>query len=337
MKIQISTLFHASVIAGIMLTAAGCSSLSDQKGGILSDRGCIPQPYDAPKQAAAPTVVQNDIPTATPTFPTITTEKEPPLPSGTEAAAPATDDGPTFVSAKDGSVVQPKETKADGTKPADKKGTAPKKVRKYKVVSGDNLSTIAYRYRISWKDLAKENNLTEKSRLMVGQELILPENAAETPRNKPKAKKSATSSDSKKTGAAAARAEGEPIPADGFHTVQKGDSLWKIAFKYKVHSNDIRSLNPEINFDNLQIGSRIKLPKKSAKQADKKPAATETQNEPAAAVAPEVQTEAPQTTVQAIQLPTTPQTEQRNLAPEIQTQDGAPAKEAEAPQLPTSL
>ena len=128
MKIRISTLLHASVIAGIMLTAAGCSSLSDQKGGILSDRGCIPQPYDEPKQAAAPAVVQNDIPTTTPTFPTITTEKEPPLPSGTEAAAPAaTDDGPTFVSAKDGSVVQPKETKAEGAKSADKKEKADKK------------------------------------------------------------------------------------------------------------------------------------------------------------------------------------------------------------------
>ncbi|MGE5603288.1 MAG: LysM peptidoglycan-binding domain-containing protein [Nitrososphaerales archaeon] len=44
----------------------------------------------------------------------------------------------------------------------------------YKVKSGDSLSTIAAQFGMTWQELATANGLTAKSRLNVGQELVIP-------------------------------------------------------------------------------------------------------------------------------------------------------------------
>ncbi len=45
---------------------------------------------------------------------------------------------------------------------------------KYKVQSGDNLSSIATKFGITWEELARANGLTSKSVLRIGQELTIP-------------------------------------------------------------------------------------------------------------------------------------------------------------------
>ncbi|WP_025026121.1 phage tail tip lysozyme [Caldalkalibacillus mannanilyticus] len=44
------------------------------------------------------------------------------------------------------------------------------------------------------------------------------------------------------------------------YTVQPGDSLWKIAQKYKISTDTLQKANPNINANNLQIGTKIVIP-----------------------------------------------------------------------------
>ncbi len=49
--------------------------------------------------------------------------------------------------------------------------------------------------------------------------------------------------------------------ADMTHTVQKGDSLWKIAVKYEVGLSEIKAANTHIkNYDLIYPGDKIKIP-----------------------------------------------------------------------------
>ncbi|MBP3496130.1 MAG: SafA/ExsA family spore coat assembly protein [Clostridia bacterium] len=49
------------------------------------------------------------------------------------------------------------------------------------------------------------------------------------------------------------------------HTVQKGDSLWKIAVKYEVGLSEIKSANPQIaNYDLIYPGQKINIPSTNA-------------------------------------------------------------------------
>ena len=49
------------------------------------------------------------------------------------------------------------------------------------------------------------------------------------------------------------------------HTVEKGDSLWKIAVKYQVGLSEIKAANPSIkNYDLIYPGQRINIPTASS-------------------------------------------------------------------------
>jgi uncharacterized YkwD family protein/spore coat assembly protein SafA len=49
--------------------------------------------------------------------------------------------------------------------------------------------------------------------------------------------------------------------ADTTHTVEKGESLWKIAVRYSVGLSEIKSANPSIkNFDLIYPGQKITVP-----------------------------------------------------------------------------
>lgn len=89
----------------------------------------------------------------------------------------------------------------------------------YKVEAGDNLWKIAEKYYNSgynWVDIASENNLSNANVLTVGQELNIPKVGA----------KEATVVDEKVTVAAT-----DDTIEGSEYTVQKADSLWKIAVR----------------------------------------------------------------------------------------------------------
>lgn len=249
MKIKVSSLIGGAVLAGITVFSFGCAStrpvLLDSRGGV------VPPPEKAPVKAQSAKTVE--IPSG---FIPNEVGQQPQLPAGTEASS--TENEPVFVNAKDGSVAQNDSAKKEEQQAEEAK----KEYRKYTVVKGDTLSIIAYRYKLkSWTELAKLNDLNEKSVLKIGQVLLLPENAAENPRPAPKPKKSSTENGEKKE-AASTNKNAQPLPEDGIYVVQQGDNPWKIAHKFGIRQSDIEALNPDLDPKRMQIGDKIVLPKR---------------------------------------------------------------------------
>ena len=274
MKIKVSSLICGATLAGIAVFSFGCAStrpvLLDSRGGVVPSPEAMPAKAQTAKPAEIPS--GNFIP-AEP-------GQQPQLPAGTQATTE--EDGPVFVNAKDGSVAPNDSAKKD-EQPAEE----PKKeYRKYTVVKGDTLSIIAYRYKLkSWTELAKLNDLNEKSVLKVGQVLLLPEDAAESPRPAPKPKKTSTDNAEKKDSTSSNK-NAQPLPEDGIYVVQQGDSLWKIAHKFGIRTSDIEALNPDLDPKRLQIGDKIVLPKKEGADAPAAKPAEEKKAEESPAVSP---------------------------------------------------
>lgn len=273
----------ALIAAGIALSLTGLTGCRSSKGDkqqkpakltILSDRGVIPPPYRAPQDSRRQTRLANTMPPVSVGCPG--SPQQPQLPGASDEAVfvpPATTDAlsaPTFPPAfHPVPKVAPSNAPAPVTPPTPETPPPPKKT--YTVVKGDSLSIIAYMYKVSWRDIASENNLTEKSVIRPGQVLTLPQGAAETPRQRPVIKKrhtpspspkkdAATHSNSPKGAPAGKSRAPEKIPADGFYTVVSGDNLYNIVRRFKVKEATVRKLNPDIhNFDRLQIGQRIRL------------------------------------------------------------------------------
>jgi membrane-bound lytic murein transglycosylase D len=103
----------------------------------------------------------------------------------------------------------------------------------HKVKSGESLSVIARRYKVSVRDLQKWNNISDPGKVRAGKTLTLFHSPAP----------------------AAAKAKSGPIK----HTVQRGDSLWSIAKRYKVKINDLLRWNDLSKNDILQPGQSIKI------------------------------------------------------------------------------
>lgn len=97
-------------------------------------------------------------------------------------------------------------------------------VEKYKVQSGDTVSTIAGNFGLSVNTLLWANNLSTNDYIKPGQELLI-------------------------------------LPIDGVqHTVTKGDTLSKIASKYDVDENKIREYNKLDEDETLTIDESLLIP-----------------------------------------------------------------------------
>jgi len=103
----------------------------------------------------------------------------------------------------------------------------------HKVRSGESLSVIAQRYKVSVKQLQSWNNLSNPNELRVGQNLTM----FHSPAPDASANKSGTIK----------------------HTVKHGDSLWSISRHYKVKINDIMRWNDLRRSAVLQLGQSLKI------------------------------------------------------------------------------
>ena len=103
----------------------------------------------------------------------------------------------------------------------------------HKVRSGESLSVIAKRYKVSVRQLQSWNNISNPHKLRVGQTLTLFHSPA----------------------------PGTAIPKSGTikHTVQRGDSLWSISKRYKVKVNDLMRWNDLSKSAVIQPGQSIKI------------------------------------------------------------------------------
>lgn len=98
----------------------------------------------------------------------------------------------------------------------------------YTVKPGDTLWSIANRYNVNVNEIRKLNNL-ESDFLQVGQVLRIPGNPEEI------------------------------NPSERTYTVQKGDSLWKIANEFQVTVDSLITLN-DLSTTILQPGQILKIP-----------------------------------------------------------------------------
>ena len=102
-------------------------------------------------------------------------------------------------------------------------------IYEYKVSRGDNLSSIAYAFRVSTRDLADANGLANASLIRVGQTIVIPIMG------------------------------GQIAPAgSATHTVRSGESLWTISRGYHVSLADLRAWNG-LRGDTIRPGQSLKV------------------------------------------------------------------------------
>lgn len=252
----------AATLSLVMLGLVGCrSSKSDTSTytGLMSGRGNIPPAYVEVKPI--PRVIGGaDASTGISVFDEIGGE------SGFEVESPILEDevAPAEVETVDapkdaapatpGHRVLPKVPNGDSV-PAlatDKSG-----VRVYVVRGGDTLSRIAAAHGVKTTDMMAANpTLKSADKIFVGQKLNLPANAKGVSGDAPAAAQKGAAASAP---AAATKSEThEAIPADGKYTVRAGDSLWTVARRHGLKSDDIRRWS-NLTSDNLQVGQVLIL------------------------------------------------------------------------------
>lgn len=252
----------AAIISLVMLGLVGCrSSKSDTSTytGLMSGRGNIPPAYVEVKPI--PRVIGGaDASTGISVFDEIGGE------SGFEVESPILEDevAPAEVETVDapkdaapatpGHRVLPKVPNGDSV-PAlatDKSG-----VRVYVVRGGDTLSRIAAAHGVKTTDMMAANpTLKSADKIFVGQKLNLPANAKGVSGDAPAAAHKGAAASA--PAAAAKSGTHEAIPADGKYTVRAGDSLWTVARRHGLKSDDIRRWS-NLTSDNLQVGQVLIL------------------------------------------------------------------------------
>lgn len=252
----------AATLSLVMLGLVGCrSNKSDTSTytGLMSGRGNIPPAYVEVKPI--PRVIGGaDASTGISVFDEIGGE------SGFEVESPiledevATAEVETVDAPKDaapatpGHRVLPKVPNGDSV-PAlatDKSG-----VRVYVVRGGDTLSRIAAAHGVKTTDMMTANpTLKSADKIFVGQKLNLPANAKGVSGDAPAAAQKGAAASA--PAAAAKSGTHEAIPADGKYTVRAGDSLWTVARRHGLKSDDIRRWS-NLTSDNLQVGQVLIL------------------------------------------------------------------------------
>jgi membrane-bound lytic murein transglycosylase D len=102
----------------------------------------------------------------------------------------------------------------------------------HRVRSGESLSVIARRYRVSVQDLQRWNNIGDPRTLRAGKTIVVFSSPAPA---------------SSRTGGSFK------------YTVQRGDSLWSIARKHKVRVADLRNWNDLSSGNVIQPGQNITI------------------------------------------------------------------------------
>ena len=120
----------------------------------------------------------------------------------------------------------------------------------YVVKNGDSIARIAQRHHISTDDLIAANKLKPDAPLYIGKKLAIPASNNSAPAEKP-GKKNAPKS-------VAPTSEKTSV-----HVVKPGDSLARIAQKYKVTIGALLKFNQIKLKDPLLTGQRIKIPESS--------------------------------------------------------------------------
>ncbi len=106
----------------------------------------------------------------------------------------------------------------------------------YTVRQGDTISEIATHLKVRSSELIAANALSNSHLVQPGMVLRIPARKPDsTPLAAPKGAK--------------------------YYTVRNGDFDWSLARRHGLSLSQLKAMNPGVNFDNLQVGTRIALPK----------------------------------------------------------------------------
>ncbi|WP_233112659.1 N-acetylmuramoyl-L-alanine amidase [Aggregatibacter actinomycetemcomitans] len=117
---------------------------------------------------------------------------------------------------------------------------------RHKVKSGEGLGKLAEKYHVNIADVIALNKLKRK-KLWVGETIKIPDNGKNNATNTKK------NTETKPVKSAEIKDSGIR------HKVKKGETLTKLAARYKVSGNDILTLN-KLKRKELQLGETIKIP-----------------------------------------------------------------------------
>jgi membrane-bound lytic murein transglycosylase D len=129
----------------------------------------------------------------------------------------------------------------------------------YTVKKGDTISTIARKLRVSRIDLAEANHLSIRSKVRIGQALVIPRAPATllATNSKPAAPTAVASRPISATPAVADSGD-EPEPRIVTHRVRRGDTLFAIARLYDTTVDKIKALN-RLRSNTITPGDRLKV------------------------------------------------------------------------------
>lgn len=114
----------------------------------------------------------------------------------------------------------------------------------HKVVSGETLNSIAAKYGTTINKIMQLNGLTRTS-IYVGQRLKIEGKGGETA--------------STSTTPATTTPSATPTNQTKYYTVKSGDTFGKIAQKHGKSITQLKSLNPGVNIERLQLGQKIRV------------------------------------------------------------------------------
>ena len=131
---------------------------------------------------------------------------------------------------------------------------------KYKVQAGDSLTNLASQYNLSVADLAKANNLSVTSNLLIGQVITIPGSG------------SAATSSSASSSSASSAAPATPTRTSssskanytGTYKVKAGDGLINLAREYGVSTAELAEANNISPTAGLFVGQTLKVPNTKA-------------------------------------------------------------------------
>lgn len=118
----------------------------------------------------------------------------------------------------------------------------------YTVKPGDSVERIASRNGVSVKSINNLNGLKTNSIIHPGQKLKLPGKTGTASNNAPAASETLR------------------------HTIQSGETYYKISRKYGVSVNDLIAANPSVNHRALRVGQKINVSKPAKQVAKSSPA-----------------------------------------------------------------
>ncbi len=126
----------------------------------------------------------------------------------------------------------------------------------YRVHRGDNLASIARRFRTNIAYLRDLNDLSRRTRLRVGQVIYVPDRTPLKDRNDKMASVRRTRE------VPLAQVTGGEVVERGhkFYVVQSGDSLYTIAQKYNISVNELRKINNLRQGRLIRVGLKLRVP-----------------------------------------------------------------------------